>query len=436
LELFKTEKKAAPLAWRMQPEDFEDFLGQSHLLDRNKPLRRLIEDDKIVSVIFYGPPGTGKTALAHIIARKTKARFISINAVTAGIKDIREAVDSSRGQRAILFVDEIHRFNKTQQDALLPHVEKGEIILVGASTQNPFFSLVPALSSRSLIFPFRPIPAEELKKLLYRAISDKKGLGEYETSLEQEAAEYIASVSDGDARKSLNILELAFLSSLESETDSEKFSGDGAIHSAAITLALVKEVTQNRSIYYDEDDHYNTISAFIKSMRGSDPDATVYWMAKMLEAGEDPLFIARRIVICAAEDVGNADPQALVVAVSALHAFEKIGLPEGRIPLAMAALYVATAPKSNAAYVAIDSAIDAVRNEPAREVPNHLKDSHYKSAKKLGSGVGYLYPHSFDGHYVKQAYMPEQKTFYTPSSEGFEKILQERLQKRRETPDG
>ncbi len=409
----------------MQPEDFEDFLGQSHLLDRNKPLRRLIENDKIVSVIFYGPPGTGKTALAHIIARKTEALFISINAVTAGIKDIREAVDSSRGQRAILFVDEIHRFNKTQQDALLPHVEKGEIILVGASTQNPYFSLVPALSSRSLIFPFKPIPAEELIKLLYRAISDKKGLGEYEISLQQDAAEFIASVSNGDARKALNILELAFLTSLES-----------ASKCAEITLAQVKEVTQNRSIYYDEDDHYNTISAFIKSMRGSDPDATVYWMAKMLEAGEDPVFIARRIVICAAEDVGNADPQALIVAVSALQAFEKIGLPEGRIPLSMAALYVATAPKSNAAYVAIDNAIDAVRNEPAREVPDHLKDASYKSAKKLGAGVGYLYPHSFDGHYVKQSYMPQQKAFYTPSSEGFEKIIKERMQKRRETPDG
>ncbi len=425
----------------MQPEDFEDFLGQSHLLHRNKPLRRLIEDDKIVSVIFYGPPGTGKTALAHIIARKTMARFISINAVTAGIKDIRAAVDSSHGQRAILFVDEIHRFNKIQQDALLPHVERGEIILVGASTQNPFFSLVPALSSRSLIFQFKPIPQDELKKLLYCAISDKKGLGEYEISLQQEAAEFIASVSDGDARKALNILELAFLSSLESTANSRLDGAansrlDGAANKAVISLEQVKEVTQNRSIYYDEDDHYNTISAFIKSMRGSDPDATVYWMAKMLEAGEDPLFIARRIVICAAEDVGNADPQALVVAVSALHAFEKIGLPEGRIPLAMAALYVATAPKSNASYVAIDNAIDAVRNEPAREVPNHLKDSSYTSAKKLGAGIGYLYPHSFDGHYVKQAYMPDQKTFYTPSSEGFEKIIQERLHKGRETPNG
>ena len=417
----------------MQPEDFDDFLGQSHLLDRNKPLRRLIEDDKIVSVIFYGPPGTGKTALAHIIARKTKARFISINAVTAGIKDIREAVDSSRGQRAILFVDEIHRFNKTQQDALLPHVEKGELILVGASTQNPFFSLVPALSSRSLIFPFKPIPAEELKKLLYSAISDKKGLGEFAVSLQEDAAEFIALACNGDARKALNILELSFLSSLDNRAGEEK---PGAARTAVITLAQVKEVSQSRSIYYDEDEHYNIISAFIKSMRGSDPDATVYWMAKMLEAGEDPLFIARRIVICAAEDVGNADPQALVVAVSALHAFEKIGLPEGRIPLAMAALYVATAPKSNAAYVAINSAVDAVRNEPARAVPDHLRDASYKSAKKLGAGVGYLYPHDFDGHYVRQAYMPEQKTFYTPSSEGFEKIIHERIHKRRETTDG
>lgn len=409
----------------MQPEDFDDFLGQAHLLENGKPLRRLIEEDKLVSVIFYGPPGTGKTALAHIIARKTRARFISINAVTAGIRDIREAVDSSRGQRAILFVDEIHRFNKTQQDALLPHVEQGEVILIGASTQNPYFSLVPALSSRSLIFQFRPIPPEDLKKLISRAITDKKGLGEHEISLQPEAADFISSISGGDARKMLNILELSFLSCLDNSTGR-----------ATITLAHAKEVIQNRSIYYDEDDHYNTISAFIKSMRGSDPDATVYWMAKMIEAGEDPLFIARRIVICAAEDVGNADPQALQVAVSAMMAFEKIGLPEGRIPLAMAALYVATAPKSNAAYLAIDSALEVIRKEPAAEVPAHLRDSSYKSAKKLGAGIGYLYPHDFDGHYVKQTYMTKQNTFYTPSSEGFEKIIQERLSKRRETPDG
>jgi len=408
----------------MQPEDFDDFLGQQHLLAGNKPLRRLIEEDKIVSVIFYGPPGTGKTALAHIIARKTKARFIAINAVTAGIKDIREAVESSRDERAILFVDEIHRFNKTQQDALLPHVEQGEVVLIGASTQNPFFSLVPALSSRSLIFAFKPIPEEDLKKLISRALTEKRGLGEYTVGLQSEAADYIAAISEGDARKTLNILELAFLSSFESTTGR-----------AVITLEQVKEVTQNRSIYYDEDDHYNTISAFIKSMRGSDPDATVYWMAKMLESGEDPLFIARRIVICAAEDVGNADPQALTVAVSALHAFEKIGLPEGRIPLAMAALYIATAPKSNASYRAIDKALDAVRKEPLQEVPDHLKDASYKNAGKLGAGIGYLYPHDYEHHYVKQRYMREPKSFYNPSSEGFEKVVQERLHTRRETED-
>ena len=408
----------------MQPEDFDDFLGQQHLLAGNKPLRRLIEEDKIVSVIFYGPPGTGKTALAHIIARKTKARFIAINAVTAGIKDIREAVESSRDERAILFVDEIHRFNKTQQDALLPHVEQGEVVLIGASTQNPFFSLVPALSSRSLIFAFKPIPEEDLKKLISRALTEKRGLGEYTVGLQSEAADYIAAISEGDARKTLNILELAFLSSFESTTGR-----------AVITLEQVKEVTQNRSIFYDEDDHYNTISAFIKSMRGSDPDATVYWMAKMLESGEDPLFIARRIVICAAEDVGNADPQALTVAVSALHAFEKIGLPEGRIPLAMAALYIATAPKSNASYRAIDKALDAVRKEPLQEVPDHLKDASYKNAGKLGAGIGYLYPHDYEHHYVKQRYMREPKSFYNPSSEGFEKVVQERLHTRRETED-
>jgi len=409
----------------MQPEDLDDFLGQPHLLERNKPLRRLIEEDKIVSVMFFGPPGTGKTALAHIIARKTKARFIALNAVTAGIKDIREAVESSRGERAILFVDEIHRFNKTQQDALLPHVEQGEIILVGASTQNPYFSLVPALSSRSLIFPFEPLPLQELKRLILRAVTDTKGLGMYKVVLCPDAADYIASISEGDARKALNILELSFLS----------LSQEGN-YSVEITLEQVKEVAQSRSIYYDEDDHYNTISAFIKSMRGSDPDAAVYWMAKMIEAGEDPLFIARRIVICAAEDIGNADPQALTIAVSALHAFEKIGMPEGRIPLAMAALYVAAAPKSNAAYLAIDKAIEAIKNEPVQEVPDHLKDTSYRNAKKLGAGIGYLYPHDFPRHMVKQQYMPESKSFYTPSSEGFEKIIQKRLHKRREIQDG
>lgn len=407
----------------MQPEDFDDFLGQSHLLAVQKPLRRLIEEDKIVSLILYGPPGTGKTALAHIIAKKTRAEFISINAVTAGIKEIREAVSSIRSEKTILFVDEIHRFNKIQQDALLPYIETGELTLIGASTQNPFFALVPALSSRSVIFQFRPIPKDDLKRLVTRALSDAKGLGGHHASIEDEAIDFIASVSEGDARRALNILELAFLSS------------GGREGGRVITLGHVKEVLENKTLYYNEDDHYDTISAFIKSMRGSDPDATVYWMAKMIESGEDPLFIARRIVICASEDVGNADPQALVVAVSAMHALERIGMPEGRIPLSQAAIYIATAPKSNASYVALEKASEEIRTQPVQPVPDHLKDSHYTGAKRLGAGKGYLYPHSFDGHYITQDYMRIHKSFYTPSSEGYEEVIKSRLQKRRSTTD-
>lgn len=408
----------------MQPEEFDDFLGQSHLLGANKPLRRLIEEDKIVSLIFYGPPGTGKTALAHIIAKKTLSDFISLNAVTAGIKDIREAVLSVKSEKTILFVDEIHRFNKMQQDALLPHIETGELTLIGASTQNPYFSLVPALSSRSLIFQFKPIPADDIKALLQRALADKRGLGDHHISMADDAIAFIASVSEGDARKALNILELAFLSSFDASKDSY-----------VITLGHIKDVLQNKSIYYDEDDHYNTISAFIKSMRGSDPDAAVYWLAKMLEAGEDPLFIARRIVICASEDVGNGDPHALVVAVSAIQALEKIGMPEGRIPLSQAAIYVAVAPKSNASYMAIEKATEEVRTKPLQPVPEHLKDSHYAGAERLGAGIGYLYPHNFEKHYVRQNYLNIKKSFYIPSSEGYERIIKSRLQKRRSTSD-
>lgn len=424
MELFKTQKRTPPLAWRMQPEEFDDFLGQSHLLGTNKPLRRLIEEDKIVSLIFYGPPGSGKTALAHIIAKKTLSDFISLNAVTAGIRDIREAVLSVKSEKTILFVDEIHRFNKMQQDALLPHIETGELTLIGASTQNPYFSLVPALSSRSLIFQFKPIPADDIKALLQRALTDKRGLGDHHISIADDAVAFIASVSEGDARKALNILELAFLSSF-----------DTSKNSYVITLGHIKDVLQNKSIYYDEDDHYNTISAFIKSMRGSDPDAAVYWLAKMLEAGEDPLFIARRIVICASEDVGNGDPHALVVAVSAMQALEKIGMPEGRIPLSQAAIYVAVAPKSNASYMAIEKAMEEVRTKPLQPVPEHLKDSHYAGAERLGAGKGYLYPHNFEKHYVRQNYLNIKKSFYIPSSEGYERIIKSRLQKRRSTSD-
>lgn len=408
----------------MQPENFDDFLGQQHLLGLNKPLRRLIDEDKLVSIILYGPPGTGKTALAHIIARKTRAEFISLNAVTAGIKDIREAVASRRGGRKVLFIDEIHRFNKIQQDALLPHIEQGEVILIGASTENPFFALVPALSSRSQIFQFSPIPADDIRTLLTRAVTSKRGLGDNRILIDEDAAALIASLAGGDARKALNILELAFLSSAGQTAD--------ACH---LTVPLIREAVQSKALYYDEDDHYNTISAFIKSMRGSDPDAAVYWLARMIESGEDPLFIARRIVICAAEDIGNADPQALTLAVSALQALEKIGMPEGRIPLAQAAIYVAAAPKSNAAYLAIDSAIRDIKTAPLQEVPAHLRDTSYSGAKRLGSGAGYQYPHNFPGHYVEQNYLPVPRSYYTPSSEGFEKIIQSRLHKRRTKSD-
>jgi putative ATPase len=409
----------------MQPEEFDDLLGQSHLLGPGKPLRRLIEEDRIVSLIFYGPPGTGKTALAHIIARKTSSDFVSLNAVTSGIREIREAVASIRGGKTILFVDEIHRFNKLQQDALLPHIETGQLTLIGASTQNPFFALVPALSSRSIIFRFNSVPAEDLKKILHRALSDKQGLGEHVVDIAADAVDFIASASEGDARRALNLLELSFLSSFDSK--SGKY---------VISLAHVKEALQSKTLYYDEDEHYNIISAFIKSMRGSDPDAALYWLARMIESGEDPLFIARRVIICASEDVGNADPRALVVAVSAMQAFEKIGLPEGRIPLAQAVLYVATAPKSNASYAALERATEAVEKEPLQSVPDHLKDAHYSGAGRLGAGKGYLYPHDYEGHFVKQHYMKDPKSYYSPSSEGYERVIKSRLQKRRTTSDG
>lgn len=404
----------------MQPDDFDDFIGQSHLIGENRPLRRLIEEDKIVSLIFYGPPGTGKTALAHIVARKTSADFLSLNAVTSGIKDIREAVAPFNNKKTILFVDEIHRFNKIQQDALLPYVETGKIILIGASTQNPFFSLVPALSSRSLIFQFNALSEFELKTLLQRALSDKRGLGECNISLEEAALDFIASISEGDARRALNILELSFFS----------YAGDHDT-SRCIPLTHVREVVQHKTLYYSENDHYDTISAFIKSMRGSDPDAALYWLARMLESGEDPLFIARRIIICASEDIGNADPHALSLAVAAMEALEKIGMPEGRIPLAQAVIYVSAAPKSNASYIAIDRAIEAVRNEPSQAVPEHLRDASYSGAKRLGSGTGYLYPHDYKNSITDQVYLSKDKQFYLPSSEGYEKYIKSRLQKRR-----
>ncbi|KPK31543.1 MAG: AAA family ATPase [Nitrospira bacterium SG8_35_1] len=419
MELFKTSRKA-PLAWRMQPRTLEGFVGQAHILGQGKPLREAIERDSIVSLILYGPPGSGKTALAHIIANKTKALFISLNAVTSGVGDIKAAIADARSvERAILFIDEIHRFNKVQQDALLPDVENGTVTLIGASTQNPFFSIIPALSSRSMIFQFNPLEEDELRTLLNSALSDSEhGLGTADMQIEPAALDCIAATSGGDARKALNALEMGYF--ILNSSNKKKY-----------TLTLAKEVLQKKSLYYSEDEHYDTISAFIKSMRGSDPDAVLYWLAKMIEAGEDPLFIARRIVICASEDVGNADPEALQIAVSALHAVEAIGMPEGRIPLAQAALYIAMAPKSNASYKGIESALSCIREEKLSPVPDHLKGTGYKGASRLGAGKGYKYTHDYKGRNGDQLYMQGDKTFFFPTEEGFEKTLTERLQKRR-----
>jgi putative ATPase len=404
----------------MQPQSLDEFAGQSHLLGHGKPLREAIERDLIVSLILYGPPGTGKTALAHIIARRTRAFFTALNAVTSGVGDIKEALkDARKSNRAILFIDEIHRFNKLQQDALLPDVENGTVTLIGASTQNPFFSIIPALSSRSMIFPFFPLSESEIKNLLKKALQDKeKGLGEFNIKLKPDALDFIATVSEGDARRALNTLEMgAFI--LKSTN----------LHSYDIELA--KEVLQKKSLYYSEDEHYDTISAFIKSMRGGNPDAVLYWLAKMIEAGEDPLYIARRIIICASEDIGNADPRALQVAVSAFHAVESIGMPEGRIPLAQAAIYIAMSPKSNSSYKGIENALSNVREERLAPVPAHLKDASYKGAVRLGAGIGYKYPHNYKENYVDQQYIARNKIFFFPSDQGYEKVFKKRLCKRR-----
>ncbi len=417
MDLFSSDK-SSPLAWRMQPQKLEDFLGQSHILAKGKPLREAIERDSIVSLILYGPPGSGKTALAHIIAKRTEALFIALNAVTSGVSDIKEAIKQAKHTgKAILFVDEIHRFNKLQQDALLPDVENGNVILIGASTQNPFFSIIPALSSRSMIFQFEPLSKEDISALLTIALNDnEKGLGSFNITLEKEALDLISEASEGDARKALNILELGAF--VLNSTEKQNFG-----------LDLAKEVIQKKTVYYSEDEHYNTISAFIKSMRGGDPDAALYWLAKMIEGGEDPLFIARRIIICASEDVGNADPAALQVAVAAKHAVESIGMPEGRIPLAQAAIYIATAPKSNASYMGIEKALEDVRKERLAPVPNHLKSANYNGASRLGAGIGYKYPHNHKGHFVKQEYISKNTAFFFPSEEGYEKTIKNRLHK-------
>lgn len=419
-----TMEKESPLASRLRPRTLDEVVGQQHIIGKDKLLYRAIKADKLGSVIFYGPPGTGKTTIAKVIANTTQADFKQINATVAGKKDMEEVVTEAKnnmgmyGRRTILFVDEIHRFNKGQQDYLLPFVEDGTLTLIGATTENPYFEVNGALLSRSRIFELKPLEKDDIKQLIYRAVTDsERGMGTYRVKIDEDAADFLADTANGDARAALNAVELGVLTTERSE--------DGLIH---IDLAAAQECIQKRAVRYDKDgdNHYDTISAFIKSMRGSDPDAAVYYLARMLYSGEDIKFIARRIMICASEDVGNADPQALNVAVSAALAAERIGLPEAQIILSQAASYVACAPKSNAAYVAIQNAMENVKTTRTMPVPVHLQDRHYKGAAKLGHGEGYKYAHDYPKHYVKQQYLPdgmEGTVFYEPSDNGYEKQI-------------
>ncbi len=425
------KEKEAPLASRLRPRTLDEVVGQQHIIGKDKLLYRAIKADKLGSLIFYGPPGTGKTTLAKVIANTTSAEFCQINATSAGKKEMEDVVKGAKERlgmyqkKTILFVDEIHRFNKGQQDYLLPFVEDGTVILIGATTENPYFEVNGALLSRSSIFELKPLSVEEIKVLLKRAVYDKeRGMGSYGAEIDEDALEFLADLSGGDARSAINAVELGVLTTERAE--------DGVIH---ITLDVAAECIQKRTVYYDKkgDNHYDTISAFIKSMRGSDPDAAVYYLAKMLYAGEDIKFIARRIMICASEDVGNADPMALTVAVSAAQAVERVGMPEAQIILSQAVLYVACAPKSNSAVNAVFAAMDSVKHQKTT-VPAHLQDAHYRGSAQLGRGTGYLYAHDFPEHYVKQQYLPDEiKTarFYEPGSLGYEEKLKERLEKLR-----
>ena len=427
---------AAPLAHRMRPRTLDEVVGQEHFCGEGRLLRRMIDADRLASVIFYGPPGTGKTTLAYVIAHHSRAAFVPVNATTSNVKEIREIIaraadrrrrtgsEGGAGQRTVLFVDELHRFNRAQQDVLLPDVESGTVILIGATTHNPFFVINSPLLSRSQIFEFKPLAPEDVRTLLERALADEErglaepGPGKREVRMDGEALDHLVKVCDGDARRALNALEVGVLSSEPDEA--------GVVH---FDLALAEDSIQRKAIVYDrdEDEHYDTASAFIKSMRGSDPDAALYWMAKMLEGGEDPRFIARRVVICAAEDVGNAAPNALVLAVAAQQAAEFVGMPEARIPLAEAVTYIACAPKSNAAYLAVDAALQDVRDGRTLPVPDDLKGTGYRGAERLGHGKGYKYAHDFEGHWVDQDYIPTTRVYYRPTEEGHEKQLTERL---------
>ena len=425
----QNKENESPLASRLRPTTLDEVVGKEHIIGKGKLLYRAIKADKLSSILFYGPPGTGKTTLAKVIANTTSAEFMQINATSAGKKDMEEVVQKAKdnagmyGKKTILFIDEIHRFNKGQQDYLLPFVEDGTVILIGATTENPYFEVNAALLSRSIIFELHPLSAENIKTLLQRAVSDEKGLAAYKAKIDPDALDFLAEICGGDARMALNAIELGVLTTQRSE--------DGIIH---ITQEVATECIQKRVVRYDKsgDNHYDTISAFIKSMRGSDPDAAVYYLARMLYAGEDIKFIARRIMICASEDVSNADPMALVVATSAAQAVERIGMPEARIILAQAVTYVASAPKSNSAITAIDEAMESVRNEKISGIPTHLQDAHYKSASKLGHGVGYQYAHAFPNHYVEQQYLPDElvgRAFYRPTKNGYEKTIQEYFKK-------
>lgn len=424
-----TKEKESPLASRLRPTTLDEVVGQQHIIGKDKLLYRAIKADKLSSVIFYGPPGTGKTTLAKVIANTTSAEFTQINATVAGKKDMEEVVNKAKElkgmyqKRTILFIDEIHRFNKGQQDYLLPFVEDGTIILIGATTENPYFEVNGALLSRSSVFELRPLSQEEVETLILRAVQDeKKGMGSYHAVIEKNALHFLADLAGGDARSALNAVELGILTTPRSE--------DGMIH---ITLEVASECIQKRVVRYDKtgDNHYDTISAFIKSMRGSDPDAAVYYLAKMLYAGEDIKFIARRIMICASEDVGNADPMALNVAVSAAQAVERIGMPEAQIILSQAVLYVATAPKSNSACNAVFAAMDNVKKYKTT-VPVHLQDAHYKGSAKLGHGIGYKYAHDYPNHYVKQQYLPDEikdAVFYEASDNGYEQTIKAHMKR-------
>jgi putative ATPase len=420
-------KKAQPLAARMRPRSLDEFAGQEHFLGEGKLLRRLLQADRLGSVLFYGPPGSGKTALAHVIANHTQCVFRQVNAVAVGIKEVREFLDEARaeladsGRRTILFVDELHRFNRAQQDVLLPDVEEGRIILIGATTQNPFFAINSPLLSRSQIFTFLPLTREQVKGLLLRALNDKeRGLGMKQINAAADALDFLAEICDGDARRALSALEVGVLS-----IDKEPIE---------FTMEVARDSIQRKLMDFDPtgDAHYDLASAFIKSMRGSDPDAAIYWLARMLESGEDPRFIARRIVICASEDVGNADPQALVVAAAALQATEFVGLPECQLALAQAVTYIATAPKSNASTLAIGKARKDAQSGRTLPVPAHLRDSHYKGAQELGHGEDYQYSHDFEGGWVDQAYLPEERRYYEPVERGYEAEIKKRMEELRD----